>query len=207
VMEITATERLRLRPLHASDLEAFVAYRSDPDVARYQSWDPTYTMTDAEALLAAQAAVAFGTPGAWVQVAALDRASGELVGDCAVHVLPDQPATAEVGVTLAPARQGSGLATEALGAIVSILFEVHHMHRIFGQADDRNTAVQNLFGRLGFRCELDRLGRGNVACRPVADRGPGRSTREQRPSAQPSARCARSDPSARAAVRTRSRRR
>jgi RimJ/RimL family protein N-acetyltransferase len=88
-----------------------------------------------------------------VQVAALDRSSGELVGECAVRVLADQPATAEVGVTLARDRQGSGLATEALGAIVSTLFEEHHMHRVFGQVDDRNTAVQNLFGRLGFRCE------------------------------------------------------
>jgi len=110
-------------------------------------------MTDAEGLLAAQADIAFGTPGAWVQIAALDRESGELVGDCAVRVLSDQPATAEVGVTLAPDRQGSGLATEALGAIVAILFEVHHIHRVFGQVDDRNTAVQKLFGRLGFRCE------------------------------------------------------
>ena len=123
VMEIAATTRLRLRPLQADDLRAFVAYRSHPDVARYQSWDPAYAMSDAEALLAAQGDVAFATPGAWVQVAALDRASGELVGDCAVHVLADQPATAEVGVTLAPERQGSGLATEALGAIVSTLFE------------------------------------------------------------------------------------
>jgi len=40
-----------------------------------------------------------------------------------------------------------------LGAIVSTLFEVHHMHRVFGQADDRNTTVQKLFGRLRFRCE------------------------------------------------------
>ena len=152
-MEVAATRRLRLRPLQAEDLQAFVAYRSHPDVARYQSWDPTYAMRDAEELLAAQADVAFGTPGAWVQVAALDRASGELVGDCAVRVVADQPATAEVGVTLAPARQGSGLATEALGAIVSTLFEDHHMHRVFAEVDDRNTAVQNLLQRLGFRCE------------------------------------------------------
>jgi RimJ/RimL family protein N-acetyltransferase len=27
------------------------------------------------------------------------------------------------------------------------------MHRVFGEVDDRNTAVQSLFGRLGFRCE------------------------------------------------------
>ena len=112
-----------------------------------------YSMSDAEALLAGQADVALGTPGAWVQVAALDRASGELVGDCAVRVLADQPATAELGVTLAPARQGSGLASEALGAIVSTLFGDHHLHRVFAEVDDRNTAVQNLLRRLGFRCE------------------------------------------------------
>jgi RimJ/RimL family protein N-acetyltransferase len=132
VLETIATKRLRLRSLRADDLQAFAAYRSHPEVARYQSWDSTYAMADAEALLAAQADVAFGTPGAWVQVAALDRASGALVGDCAVHVLADQSATAEVGVTLPPDRRGSGLATEALGAIVSTLFEDHHMHRVFG---------------------------------------------------------------------------
>ena len=53
-MEITATKRLRRRPLQAEDLRSFVAYRSHPDVARYQSWDPTYSMAEAEALLAAQ---------------------------------------------------------------------------------------------------------------------------------------------------------
>jgi hypothetical protein len=46
-------------------------------------------MTDAEALLAAQAGMAFGTPGDWMQVAALERASGELVGDCALRVLAE----------------------------------------------------------------------------------------------------------------------
>jgi len=41
------TERLRLRPFERDDLEAFVAYRSDPEVARYQSWDHPYSMSDA----------------------------------------------------------------------------------------------------------------------------------------------------------------
>jgi RimJ/RimL family protein N-acetyltransferase len=153
VSEIAATERLRLRLLQAEDLAAFVAYRSDPAVARYQSWEPAYGLADAEALLAAQAGVAFGTPGTWVQVAAIDRTSGELVGDCAVHVLGGQPGTAEVGVTLAPGRRGSGLAAEALGAIVSTLFADHRLHRVIAEADDRNTAVQRLLERLGFRLE------------------------------------------------------
>jgi RimJ/RimL family protein N-acetyltransferase len=59
------TERLRLRPFEAGDLPAFAAYRSHPDVARYQSWDTTFSLTDAERFLAEQNAVTFGQPGAW----------------------------------------------------------------------------------------------------------------------------------------------
>jgi RimJ/RimL family protein N-acetyltransferase len=53
-----------------------------------------------------------------VQLAAVDRRTGSLCGDCAVRVLADQPATAEIGVTFAPAQQDTGLATEALAAVI-----------------------------------------------------------------------------------------
>jgi RimJ/RimL family protein N-acetyltransferase len=147
------TERLVLRLLQAEHVPAFAAYRSDPDVARYQSWDTPYTTAAGERLVASQQGVDFGDPGPWVQVAALDRASGALCGDCAVRVTTDQPRTAEVGVTFAPARRGTGLATEALGAVVTRLFEQHDIHRVYAQADDRNVAVHRLLERLGFRCE------------------------------------------------------
>jgi RimJ/RimL family protein N-acetyltransferase len=153
VLEIV-TKRLVLRPLQLDDAPAFAAYRSDPDVARYQSWDTTYAPTDAEQLIAAQEGVALGDPGPWLQLAAVDRVSGALCGDCAVRIATDQPGTAEVGVTFAPATQGSGLATEALGALVTRLFDDEHgIHRVFAHADDRNLPVHRLLERLGFRCE------------------------------------------------------
>ena len=127
-MEIV-TERLRLRPFEVDDLPAFAAYRSDPDVARYQSWDKTFSMADAERFLAEQRDVEFGTPGVWVQLAAIDRETGALCGDCAVSVGPDQP-TAELGVTFAPEHQGRGPAGEALAAVITRLFEKHGIHRV-----------------------------------------------------------------------------
>jgi RimJ/RimL family protein N-acetyltransferase len=151
-MEIL-TERLRLRPFRAGDLEAFAAYRREPEVARYQSWDTSFSLADAQRFLAEQEGVAFGERGAWVQLAATDRAGGGLRGDCAVRILDDQPATAEVGVTFAPAWQGTGLAREALGAVVDTLFAEHRLHRVYAEADDRNVAVHRLLERLGFRCE------------------------------------------------------
>lgn len=152
-MRSIVTERLVLRLLAPADVPAFAAYRSDPEVARYQSWDTSYATEDGERLVASQQGLDFGDPGPWVQVAAVDRVTGELCGDCAVRVATDQPRTAEVGVTFAPARQGSGLATEALGAVVTRLFEHHDIHRVYAQADDRNASVHRLLERLGFRCE------------------------------------------------------
>ena len=152
-MQAIVTERLELRLLTHADVPAFAAYRRDPDVARYQSWDTSYTTADGEELVAAQHGVAFGSPGPWVQVAAIERATRTLCGDCAVRVATDQPRTAEVGVTLAPGWQGRGLATEALGAVVTRLFEQHDLHRVYAHADDRNLPVHRLLERLDFRCE------------------------------------------------------
>ena len=148
-----STERLILRPFEVDDLEAFVAYRSDPEVARYQSWDSTYSLADAESFLSSQREPAFGQPGEWLQLAIVVRATRAVCGDCAVRVATDQPATAEIGVTLAQASQGKGLATEALTAVVRELFEQRGMHRVFAEADDRNVPVRRLLERLGFRCE------------------------------------------------------
>ena len=56
-------------------------------------------------------------------------------------------------MTLAPSSQGRGIATEALRALVAMLFGAHGMHRVFAQADDRNAPVHRLLERLGFRLE------------------------------------------------------
>ena len=80
-------------------------------------------------------------------------AHGGLVGDCAARVVYDQPATAEIGVTFSRDRPGYGLATEALIAVITKLFQEHALHRVYAQADDRNHAVRRLLERLGFRCE------------------------------------------------------
>jgi RimJ/RimL family protein N-acetyltransferase len=153
VVEIV-TERLVLRPMREEDLPAVVAYRRDPEVARYQTWEPGFSMADAEDLLAHQTTCEFGQAGdEWVGLTAVDRLDGTVHGDCAARVLTTPRATAEVGVTFAPASQGRGLAAEALTAVVDTLFAEHGIHRVIAETDDRNPAVHRLLERLGFRCE------------------------------------------------------
>jgi RimJ/RimL family protein N-acetyltransferase len=121
-------------------------------VARYQDWDETFALDDAERFLILQDGKELGEPGTWVQLAAEERSSGEVVGDCASKVR-ERGGTAEIGMTLATAHQGRGLATEMTSALVAALFDEHGLHRVVAHADDRNESVQRLLDRLGFRLE------------------------------------------------------
>lgn len=147
------TERLLLAPLDAGDRDAFVAYRRDPDVARWQSWTPDFSADDAGRLLEGQPAGFPPPAGEWLQIAVRDAASGALLGDVAVHTSADQPDTYEVGVTVAAEHQRRGIAGEALGAVVAALFDDHGAHRVTATSDQRNTAVARLLTALGFRHE------------------------------------------------------
>ena len=146
------TSRLRARSLVAGDLEAFVAYRSDPGVARFQSWSD-YTLEQGRALIEAQQDASPGVPGEWFQIALEARDGGGLVGDLALHVSGDDPRLAEIGFTLAPAHQGQGYATEALRAYLTWLFPTFGLHRVHAVTDALNAPAAALLERVGMRRE------------------------------------------------------
>ena len=63
-------------PLHGRGSARLRRLPSAPAVARYQSWDTSFSLADAQVFLAEQEPVSFGQPGQWVQVAAADRTTG-----------------------------------------------------------------------------------------------------------------------------------
>ncbi len=116
------TQRLRLRPFTMSDLDGFVAYRKEPDVARYQSWSEEFTEEDGRAFIESVSSTPFGTPGAWVNLAIEHVSTKRLIGDVAHRREPDGTG-AEIGFTLSTAAQGQGHATEAVGALCTLSLE------------------------------------------------------------------------------------
>jgi RimJ/RimL family protein N-acetyltransferase len=135
-----------------SDLEPFVAYRNDPEVARYQSWEGISEL-EARAFLQEQKERQPGVAGQWFQIAIELKETGMLVGDCALKIEEHDERQAEIGYTLSQAYQGRGIASEAVSCILKYVFVGLQLHRIIAIADCENVASVALLERLRFRRE------------------------------------------------------
>jgi RimJ/RimL family protein N-acetyltransferase len=143
---------LLLRRLCSEDAGPIAAYRSLPEVARFQSW-ATFAPADAAQLIAEQAAILPDMPGTWLQLALVHLESATVIGDCGIHFRADDHRQVELGITLNPSFQGRGLAAEALSRIMRYVFEQLDKHRVSAVIDVENLAAARLLHRLGFRQE------------------------------------------------------
>jgi RimJ/RimL family protein N-acetyltransferase len=150
------TPRLRVRGFTIEDLDAFVAYRSHPEVERYQGWSD-YTLERGRALIESMQGLRPGVPGEWYQLALQERMAGTLVGDLALKVNENEPREAEVGFSLAPAQQGNGYATEAVRGLLAYAFGTLSLHRVVAITDARNTPAAAVLERVGMRREAHHL--------------------------------------------------
>jgi RimJ/RimL family protein N-acetyltransferase len=148
---LITTERLVLRRFRAADAGTLAAYRSDPDVARYQSWTAPVTIEQAREIVARLEAGDPAQPG-WFQYAIERAADHAMIGDVGVnrHANGMQ---AEIGFSLATAYQGQGYAAEAVRAVLDRLFDLDGLHKVEAECDARNTASARLLERVGFTRE------------------------------------------------------
>lgn len=145
-------QRVILRAFTDVDLPIFLAYRNDPEVARYQSWETT-SEAEARDFIQEQKDAQPGRPGAWFQIAIELKETSKLIGDCALKILADDARQAELGFTLSRAYQGRGLAFEAISGILDYVFKTLGLHRVIAIADCENLASVALLERLGMRRE------------------------------------------------------
>ena len=145
------SERLILRRFTDSDLVRFLAYRNDPEVARYQAWE-SCTEREAAVMIEELESLQPGTPGEWFQFAIALKETNALVGDCALKVVQDGR-QAEVGFTLSREHQGKGYASEAVSRLLDYAFGDLGLHRVVAITDRENEPSFALLERLGMRRE------------------------------------------------------
>lgn len=145
------TERLILRRFEGHDLDAFHAYHSMPETARFLP-GPAKTYTQSMERVGKYANFVFEKEGDWVCLAIEAKGSAGLLGEVVLKWLPGR-GQGEVGWTLAPRARGKGYATEAAEAVLRLGFEELGYHRIEARLDGLNAASAVLCERLGMRLE------------------------------------------------------
>ena len=145
------TERLLLRTVEPGDAGAIFAYRSRPDVCKYQGRHKDIAAT--RRFIRGVRKTAPNTPDTWHQLAVVEKATGTLIGDLGMHFTGAENRQAEVAYTLAPQYQGRGYATEAVLRVMRYLFGSLRKHRLVATADPRNSASVRLMKRVGMRRE------------------------------------------------------
>jgi RimJ/RimL family protein N-acetyltransferase len=134
------TERLILRPLRDTDLDAIVANVSDYDIAKMTTRIPhPYTEADGREFLATQR-----KPGSLNLAVEL---GGRLIGVCSLFATPVR---SEIGYWFAKPAWGRGIATETGEVLLAYGFGALGLPLIHYRAFIDNPASQRVARKLGF---------------------------------------------------------
>ncbi|MCC4248963.1 MULTISPECIES: GNAT family N-acetyltransferase [Microbacterium] len=146
-------ERVRLRPLVDTDVEAMVAYRGDPDVCRFLPFEPQSADDIRKRIgyLFGGTSIEGERGGVVLAIEQLDDAA--VIGDVVLFRLDAASGSAEIGWVMSPAAAGRGLATEAVRALVDTAFSVYGLRRLVARIDADNVRSIALAERIGMRRE------------------------------------------------------
>jgi len=147
------TDRLLLRRFTNADLESFLAYRNDPDVARWQGWSVPYPREKAMEFIEEMKNRDANEIGNWLQIAIVTKTENEFIGDAAFFIKKDDGRQAFIGCTIAQKYWRHGYGIEATRRLLAYLFHERNMHRVIAETDVENVASVNTLERLGFRRE------------------------------------------------------
>ena len=148
---VLATERLRLRPLVATDAAALFAIFSDSRVMRYWSSAPWASIDKAHEIIAKGAAAL--AAGEQLRLGIETIKDAKLIGHCSLFSFNAQCQRAEIGYGMTFDAWGHGYMHEALLALLNYGFSELALNRVEADVDPRNAASAKTLERLGFRNE------------------------------------------------------
>ena len=151
--DIIDTPRLRLRkPLIEDAHEIFQNYSADPDVTRFLTWRPHYSLQESfDVMLSRLAHWEQGTEFTW----SINPRGGSGTVMGMVSATPDPRAAWRwsLGYVLGKPWWNQGFMSEAIGAVISTLFDQPGVIRVWAYVDEDNYASARVLEKAGMQRE------------------------------------------------------
>lgn len=142
------TERLVLRPLKSTDVQALFEVFSDPKVMRHWSGAAWNSIEQAQQKIAQYDKALRESES--IGLGIVNIQTNTVIGTCSLFQLDEQCRRAEIGYGMVSTAWGNGYMYEALTALINFGFEVLDLNRIEADIDPRNQPSLRSVERLGF---------------------------------------------------------
>lgn len=154
---VLRTERLLLRRFEPGDVDDALAYRNNPEFARYLPHIPQpFTRADAEAF------VRQNIDEPWHELPTFAVVlEGRVIGTVNLEI-DAKRRSAMLGYAIARAQWGRGIATEAARAVLAWAFVEHSLAEVWASTEAGNRRSQRVLEKLGLRRDEAPTERGEV---------------------------------------------
>lgn len=146
-MPVIETERLRLRPRTLDDAEALYPTMSDVGLMTWWSRAPFTSIEEVREYCMPDQGFA-----GWRAWAITQHGDDRAIGFLSAGEKRQGGGVTEIGYMLERAAWGSGIAREAVSALITLLF-ARGQRRVFADTDPENVASNRLLESLGFTLE------------------------------------------------------
>jgi ribosomal-protein-alanine N-acetyltransferase len=146
------TDRLLIRDVRASDVDAFHRYMRQERYWRDLPMDPP-TAASVAALVDRCLQNQMQIPRTDYFMAAVDKRSDEPIGEAILYVRSIRWRQGEIGWGVSSGHVGQGFATEIGRAMLRLAFDTLSLHRVFAQCRVENPASRRIMAKLGMREE------------------------------------------------------
>ncbi|MDP9584236.1 UNVERIFIED_ORG: RimJ/RimL family protein N-acetyltransferase [Burkholderia contaminans] len=140
---------LSLRQLDRTDLDAWYAYLSNPEVIRHTSWN----LHSRDDLLPLFDGIDSAQPDSIRRLAIVDDASGALAGTIGLHTVSTTNRSAEIAYDLAPSHWGRGIASAVCASLTAWAFAEGGFMRIQGVVLTSNSGSARVLQKCGYQYE------------------------------------------------------
>lgn len=150
-LPVLETKNLILRPVQAEDYKAVFEFASDPDVAKYTSWDVHKTIEDSKVLVKfITKRYAGNKPSNW---AVILKSSNQLIGTCGFVSAFAANKRGEIAFAIRKEHWRKGYMTEAVNKSIEFGFNELKLNRIEAVCDAENEASSRLLEKCGMKFE------------------------------------------------------